>query len=266
MTRRAAAAAAVGAATLLVLSGCASDPTADPAASPAGSPSAEAITGTLTVFAAASLTDVFEELASDFEARHPEVEVVLSFGGSSGLAQQIVEGAPADVFASANEATMATVDDAGLATEPVAFASNTLQLIVPAGNPGSVTGLDDLARDDLVVALCDPAVPCGAAASTLLDLQNVTAIPDTLEQDVKAVATKVALGEVDAGLVYVTDARAAGTTVESVATRGADEVRNEYLISSIDDGPNPAAATAWLAFLDEPGSREILTHAGFGAP
>ncbi|TXK19924.1 molybdate ABC transporter substrate-binding protein [Homoserinibacter sp. GY 40078] len=222
--------------------------------------------GTITVLAAASLTESFDALAAEFERSHPGSHIMLSYGGSSGLAQQIVAGAPADVFASADEATMSTVDEAGLAADPTPFASNTLELVVPVGNPGDVNGIDDLARDELVVALCDPAVPCGAAAVRLLDLAGVAAAPDTLEQDVKAVLTKVTLDEADAGLVYVTDGRAAGGEVEELAIDGADEVRNRYLITAVDGGPNPRGAAAWIAFVTGEMGREVLADAGFGEP
>ncbi|TPW94604.1 molybdate ABC transporter substrate-binding protein, partial [Schumannella luteola] len=187
-------------------------------------------------------------------------------GGSSGLAAQLVEGAPADVFASANEATMTTVVDAGVVADPQPFATNVLQLVVPAGNPAGVTGLADLARPELVVALCDPAVPCGAAASSLLELAGVVAVPDTLEQDVKAVVTKVALGEVDAALVYTTDTIAAGDAVEAIPVPEADAVVNRYLIARLVDSANAPAADAWVAWVTGTHGRDALRRAGFGAP
>lgn len=226
----------------------------------------DALAGTVTVFAAASLTDVFDELAAAFEAEYPGVDVVLSYGGSSALAEQVVAGAPADVFAAANESTMTTVDDAGLAVAPTLFATNTLQLVVPAGNPAQVTGLADLARPELAIALCDVAVPCGAATTALLAAAGVEAQPDTLEEDVRAVLTKIRLGEADAGLVYVTDVAAAGDAVEGIDVPEASAVVNRYPISSLVEAPNPDAAAAFVDFVLSQRGRAALAAAGFGAP
>lgn len=212
------------------------------------------------VFAAASLTEAFDVLAVEFEAWNP-VDIVLNYGGSSTLAAQIVAGAPADVFAAASPDAMATVVDAGLATKPVVFATNTLELVVPAGNPGGVTGLADLADPDLVVVLCATEVPCGTASQRVLDLAGVVASADSYEQDVKAVLTKVALGEADAGLVYVTDVRAAGDAVEGLAFPEAAQVVNEYPIATIGGSPAAAEFVAWVL-----SSRSVFEGRGFGAP
>lgn len=222
--------------------------------------------GTLTVFAAASLTETFDALAAEFEAEHPQVEVVLNYGGSSSLATQITQGAPADVFAAANESTMQMVVDAGDASDAPIFATNTLVLVTPPGNPAGVTGLADLADPDLAIALCDPVVPCGSAAQTLLTNAGVTAVPDTLEEDVKAVLTKVELGEADAGLVYVTDAHAAGSTVEIVDVPEAQQVINRYPIAVLTGAPNPDAARAWVEFVLSDEGQTVLSDAGFLAP
>jgi molybdate transport system substrate-binding protein len=227
-------------------------------------PADDALGGSVTVLAAASLTDVFDDLAARFEADNPGVDVVLSFGGSSALAEQIVAGAPADVFAAADAAPMTRVADE--TTDPAVFASNTLQLAVPVGNPAGVRGLADLADPGLAVALCDPAVPCGAAAVELLDLAGVTASVDTLESDVRAALTKVALGEVDAALVYRTDVLAAGATVEGVAVPEAADVVNRYPIAVLRDARNPGVAQAFLDFVLSATGREVLRDAGFGAP
>ena len=143
--------------------------------------------GTVTVLAAASLTEAFTTLGEQFEAAHPGTTVTFSFGSSATLAAQAVQGAPADVLAAASTATMATVTDAGAAADPVDVATNTLEIAVPPGNPGGVRGLADLADPDLRVALCAPQVPCGAGAEQVLRAAGVTAAPDTLESDVKAV-------------------------------------------------------------------------------
>ncbi|GAA1061683.1 molybdate ABC transporter substrate-binding protein [Agromyces bracchium] len=240
---------------------------ADPEAGGTGAPSADSLeSGTVTVFAAASLTEAFEELAGRFEARHPEVDVVLNLGGSAALAEQVVAGAPADVFAAAAEAPMATVVDAGLADATTVFATNTLELVVPAGNPAGISGLDDLARPELRIALCDPTVPCGAAAATLLDEAGIEAAPDTLESDVKAVLTKVSLDEVDAGLVYRTDVRSAGDAVEGIEVPAAASVVNRYPIAALADAPHPHAAAAFAAFVTGAEGRQVLDGHGFGAP
>jgi molybdate transport system substrate-binding protein len=245
-----------GTAMILALAGCTASGPSQP-----GSP-----TGTLTVFAAASLTETFDALAARFESEHPGVDVVLNFGGSSSLATQITEGAPADVFAAADQSTMETVVEAGDAGDPVVFTTNTLVLVTPAGNPAGVTSLADLADPDLAIALCDPAVPCGSAAQRLLARVGVVARPDTLEEDVKAVLTKVELGEADAGLVYVTDAHAKGSTVELIDVPEAQQVTNRYPIAVVTGAPNPDAARAWVDYVLSDEGQAVLSEAGFLAP
>lgn len=255
---------AVAGAIVLAVSGC-SGP-ADGASTGGPASGAEAgPTGQVTVFAAASLTDVFGDIETRFEQVNPQVEVVVSYAGSSSLAQQIRQGAPADVFASADRATMATVEEEGVASGSTPFASNTLEIVVPAGNPGGVAGLADLARSDLAIALCEETVPCGAASATLLAAAGVAAAPDTLEQDVTSVLTKVRLGEADAGLVYRTDVIAAGDAVDGVPAAGAQDAVNVYPIAVLADAPNPVAAAAFAEFVLSDDAREILDAAGFGA-
>ena len=265
MTGRFAGSAAVAALAALVLAGCASAGAGG--TTPSAVPTeADTEPTTLTVFAAASLTEAFDELAEQFEAEHPSVEVTLSYGGSAALAQQVVEGAPVDVFASAAEPPMQTVVDAGLASDPVVFATNTLELVVPAGNPAGVTGLDDLADAGLRIALCDASVPCGAASVKLLEQEGVVAAPDTLESDVKAVLTKVSLGEVDAALVYRTDVIAAGDEVEGIEVPGAASVVNRYPIAALTEAGDPDAAAEFVAFVTGDAGRAVLAEAGFGKP
>lgn len=223
-------------------------------------------TTTVTVLAAASLTDALDEAAAAFEAAHPGVEITTSYGGSSALAEQIVSGAPADVFFAANEATMQTVTDAGLAVDPEVLLTNTLQLVVPAGNPGTVDGLADLADPALVVALCDPSVPCGAAAELLLEISGVAASVDTYEDDARATLTKVALGEVDAALVYRTDVLAAGADVEGIDIPLADRVVNSYPVALLGDAPHPEAAEEFIDYLRSAEAREVFERAGFVTP
>jgi molybdate transport system substrate-binding protein len=256
-----------GAAVLAAgIAACATPTGAGGAPASSASPSTQRAPATVTVFAAASLTEAFDLLAEEFEQRHPNVEVVLNSGGSAALAQQVVEGAPVDVFASAAEPPMQAVVDAGLAADPVVFATNTLQLVVPAGNPAGITGLGDLGRSQLRIALCDDSVPCGAASVRLLAQQGVQAAPDTLESDVRAVLTKVALGEVDAALVYRTDVLAGGDAVEGIEVPDAASVVNRYPIATITDAASPAAAADFASFVASDEGRAVLDELGFGAP
>jgi len=223
-------------------------------------------TGTITVFAAASLTEVFGALETAFEQQHPSADVVLSFGGSGALATQITEGAPADVFAAASGAPMDTVTEAGDAADPTVFTTNTLEIAVPPGNPAGITGLADLANPDLTIVLCDPSVPCGAAAETLMHQAGYQPAPDSLEEDVKAVLTKIELGEADAGLVYVTDVVAAGDRVDGIVVPEAADVVNRYPIAVITGAPNPEGARAWVDFVLSAEGQAALAAAGFVAP
>jgi molybdate transport system substrate-binding protein len=220
----------------------------------------------LTVFAAASLTDVFTELGDRFEQENPGLDVRFTFAGSSALATQIEQGAPADVFAAADEAQMARVVDSGLAADPEPFASNVLEIAVPPGNPARVTGLTDFARDELTLAVCAPEVPCGTAADELFAAANVSARPDTQEEDVRAALTKVQLGEVDAALVYATDVVAAGDSVEGVDVPEADRAVNRYPICLLTDAPDPGPARAFVDLVLSEDGRRALADAGFREP
>ncbi|MEU8179390.1 molybdate ABC transporter substrate-binding protein [Micromonospora sp. NPDC049047] len=225
------------------------------------------VTGTVTVFAAASLTESFTRIGKDFEAAHPGSTVTLNFAGSSALANQINQGAPADVFASASPTNMTTVTKAGAADgAPSVFARNQLVIAVPRGNPAAVTGLADLSRPGVKVALCANQVPCGAAARTALDAAGVTLTPVTLEQDVKGALAKVKLGEVDAALVYRTDARAASADVTGVEFPESARAINDYPIVALRDAPNPDGARAFVAYVTSTPARAILAEAGFQAP
>ena len=212
----------------------------------------------VTVFAAASLTDVLPAL--DPGPRY-------SFGGSDTLALQIREGAPADVFASTAPKNMAAVTDAGNASgTPTTFVRNQLVIVVAKGNPEAVEGLSDLTRPGLKVALCAEAVPCGAAARTALDAAGVRLTPVTLEQDVKAALAKVKLGEVDAALVYRTDARAAAADVTGVEFPESARAINDYPVVALAGGPNRAGADAFVAYVTSDAAGTILTEAGFQTP
>ncbi|MFI1580899.1 molybdate ABC transporter substrate-binding protein [Embleya sp. NPDC020630] len=274
---RRAIAATLLAGAMVTLAACGDDdgkksdkdaPKAAPQA-PGSTPAADAkpLKGTVTVFAAASLTETFTALGKQFETAHPGVTVKFNYGGSSALAASINQGAPADVFASADEKNMKLVTDGKSADgTPTAFAKNTLQIAVAPGNPKNVKSLADLKRDGLKVAQCAPQVPCGAAAKTALDAGGVKFTPSTLEQDVKAALTKLTLGEVDAALVYRTDVKAAGAKVVGVDFPESAQAVNTYPIVPLAKAPNADAAKAFVAFvLAEPG-RTALTAAGFQAP
>ena len=225
------------------------------------------MTGQVVVLAAASLTETFDALAAEFEAENPGVDIVISYGGSSALAEQIIGGAPAAIFAAASTDTMQSVVDAGLTLgEPVVFARNLLGIAVPPGNPGRIMGLDDLADPAKTIALCAPEVPCGAAAVQAFERAGLTPAPDTLEPDVKSVLTKVKLGEVDAGLVYRTDVLAAGDEVEGIELTDDQQVATDDVIVALDPAGSSAAAQAFLAFLLSDHARQVFIDAGFEAP
>lgn len=217
----------------------------------------------LTVFAAASLQGSFDEIARLFEAENPGIDVQpIVYDGSSTLAAQIAEGAPADVFAAADEATMAGIGD--LATTTDIFATNTLVVAVPEGNPGDVQSIGDLGDPQRTVVLCAPEVPCGAAAERLLAGAGVRVDAASYEQNVAAVLTKVAADEADAGLVYATDV--VGRPVESFVPEGAADVVNRYPIAPLEGSADPAAAEAFVAFVVSGPGRAVLEDRGFGAP
>lgn len=259
--RRLALTTAVAASVALALTGCA---TAAPAATPTTHGPA-ALHGTVIVAAAASLQAAFDTSIVQFEKEYPGVQVKPSYDGSSTLATQIIGGAPVDVFASADEATMKLVTDKDLAETPVTFARNTLVIVVPKNNPGDVRDLADLANPRVTVVLCAPAVPCGAASRTLLQNQGVKVTPASDEQNVTAVLTKVRTGEADAGLVYVTDAKTTDQ-VQAITPKGAADVVNTYPIAVLKDAPNPAAARAFVRFVTGRAGQAILAKYGFQKP
>ncbi|TDD76808.1 molybdate ABC transporter substrate-binding protein [Actinomadura darangshiensis] len=222
---------------------------------------------TLTVFAAASLTETFTSLGKTFESAHPGVKVRFNFGGSSTLAQQITQGAPADVFASASPATMKTVTDAGDASgQPQVFTKNRLVIAIPEDNPGKVAKVSDLSRPGLKVVLCAVQVPCGAAAKTALGAAGVEVEPVSREKDVKAVLTKVTLGEADAGLVYRTDAKAAGGKVTGIEFPEAAKAINDYPIAEVAKAPQSALAKEFIQLVRGAQGKAALGRAGFEAP
>jgi molybdate transport system substrate-binding protein len=248
---------------VLVLAGCGNNDVGSPAAS-GSSPSA--VSGTITVFAAASLTESFGTLGRQFEAAHPGTTVRFNFAASSALAQSIGQGAPADVFASAGARNMDTAVKGGDAASPTTFAKNVMEIALPPDNPGGVGSLADLAKAGLKVALCQEQVPCGATAKQALDEAKVTVRPVTLGADVKAVLTAVELGEVDAGIVYRTDVRAAGAKVRGVEIPADRNASTSYLIARLTDAPNAAGAKAFVDYVLSADGRSVLAEAGFAAP
>jgi molybdate transport system substrate-binding protein len=240
-------------AAIALLGGCGANTTGEPT--------------TLTVFAAASLTEAFEKLAPGFEHDNANVKVRYNFGGSSALAQQINQGAPADVFAAASPATMKTVIDAGNGDAVAStFVRNQLVIAVPPKNPKAIKGLADLARPGLKVALCAEQVPCGAAAKAVLAAAGVGLTPVTLEQDVKAALAKVRLGEADAALVYRTDVRSASSDVEGVEFPESGKAINDYPIVVVKNAPNKVAAQAFVAYVTTGQGRAVLAALGFQLP
>ncbi|MDR1186018.1 MAG: molybdate ABC transporter substrate-binding protein [Bifidobacteriaceae bacterium] len=215
----------------------------------------------LTIYAAASLTEPFEQIAVDFEAANPGVETVLSFDGSSTLVTQISEGAPADVFASADQANMDKATQAGLAGTPAVFTSNALTIAVPAGNPGDVTSLADLAKSDLRTVVCAEAVPCGALARQAATAAGIELKPVSEEQNVKAVLAKITSGEAEAGLVYVTDVLAAGDAVEQIELPTA--VTTEYPVAVLTGAAEPGLAQAFIDYLVSAPAQAVLAERGF---
>ncbi|MER6960462.1 molybdate ABC transporter substrate-binding protein [Streptomyces sp. NPDC000618] len=268
-TRRTLQAAAAGAAALLALSACSSSDdsastTSDSSASASSSPK---LSGTVTVFAAASLKESFTELGAAFEKANPGTKVTFNFGGSDTLAASITGGAPADVFASASPKTMAIVTDAkDNATEPTTFVRNQLEIATLPGNPDKIASLKDLTKSGLKVVLCDKTVPCGAAAQKALDAGKLKLTPVSYEQDVKAALTKVELKEADAAVVYKTDVHAAGDKVEGVDFPESADAINEYPIALLKDAPNAEAAKAFIALVQSAEGRQVLTEAGFLKP
>jgi molybdate transport system substrate-binding protein len=252
---------ALAAAAALTVPACGGQQTSAP---PASATPSNAVAGQITVFAAASLTDAFGEIGKAFEQANPGTTVQFNFVGSSTLAQQINQGAPADVFASANQAQMDVVAKAGSTTgTPTVFTSNTLQIVVPPGNPAGVQGLQDFGKQELKIALCAEQVPCGAASHQVFQAAGVTPAPDTSEQDVRAVLTKVSLGEADAGLVYKTDVLSGGVEVEGIDFPEAAQAVNEYPITVLAKAPNAAGGQAFVDYVLSADGQAVLEKYGF---
>ncbi len=249
--------------TVLTLTGCSSSSGA--ASSMSSVSSGSAPTGTLTIFAAASLQKTFDEMKVRFTAANPGVTVkTIEYDGSSILVTQLENGADADVFASADDANMAKVSN--LTNAPVEFASNELEIAVAPGNPKKITGLADLAKAGTSVVLCATGVPCGTAAQKALTAAKVTITPVSSEQNVTAVVTKIAGGEADAGLVYQTDVKANSGKIDGVNFPEAAQAVNSYPIATLKATKNLAAAQAFVALVTGAQGRQLLSDAGFGQP
>ncbi|MFF6805986.1 molybdate ABC transporter substrate-binding protein [Streptomyces sp. NPDC012616] len=256
-------------AALLALSACSSsDSDSSTTSGSAASDSAsDKLSGTVTVFAAASLKESFTTLGKEFEKAHPGTKVTFSFGGSDTLAASITAGAPADVFASASPKTMAIVTDKGDAQgTPATFVRNQLEIAALPGNPDGIASLKDLTRSSLKVVLCDKTVPCGAAAQKALDASKLKLTPVSYEEDVRSALNKVVLKEADAAVVYRTDVKAAGDKVEGVDFPESAQAVNEYPITLLKGSKNVGTAKAFIALVQSADGQKVLTDAGFLQP
>ena len=236
---------------LVFVVGCGSDDTGGP----------EEVT--IRVFAAASLTQAFTTLGTQFEEDHPGTEVELNFGPSSGLAEQIGSGAPADVFASASPSNMETLVSAGDVEDPQDFATNSMEIAVPPDNPAGIRSLEDLARPGVKIALCQAQVPCGKVAAEVFANADLTVQPVTEEVDVKSVLTKVTLGEVDAGVVYVTDVLAAGDAVTGIEIPASQNASTSYPIAALDGSEHQTEAAEFVDLVLSADGAKVLEEAGF---
>jgi molybdate transport system substrate-binding protein len=253
------------AAAVVALAGCSAGTPA--ATSTPTNGEASTLSGEITVFAAASLTGTFTDIASEFEGANPGTSIALNFAGSSDLATQITEGAPADVFASADTKNLTTLADAGLLEgDSVDFATNVLTIAVPPGNPAHIAEFADLAGADVKTVVCAPQVPCGAATEAVEAASGVTLTPVSEESSVTDVLGKVTSGEADAGLVYVTDVAAAGDAVEGIPFDETGEAVNTYPIAQVGENANAELGAAFIDYVTGPDGQAVLNAAGFGAP
>ncbi|MEU9446858.1 molybdate ABC transporter substrate-binding protein [Streptomyces sp. NPDC048304] len=266
-TRRILQLAGAGATALMVLSACSSSSDSKDSASGASGAASPKLSGNVTVFAAASLKESFTTLGEEFEKDHPGTKVSFNFGGSDTLAASITGGAPADVFAAASPKTMAIVTDKKDASgTPATFVRNQLEIATLPGNPHKVASLKDLTESGLKVVLCDKTVPCGAAAQKALDAARLKLTPVSYEQDVKSALNKVELKEADAAVVYKTDVKSAGGTVEGVEFPESAKAINDYPIVLLKNAPNAAAAKAFIALVRSAEGQKVLGEAGFLKP
>jgi molybdate transport system substrate-binding protein len=253
------------AASSSLLAGCGSASSSS-APSASTTQSSAAASGAITVFAASSLTDAFTTLGAQFEKAHPGSTITFNFGASSALATQITQGAPADVFASASATTMASVVATKAAERPTTFAKNVMQIAVPPNNPAHIDALADLATPGVKVALCQVAVPCGSVAAKVFANAKLTVTPVTQEADVKSTLAKVELGEVDAGVVYVTDVLAAKGKVTGIDIPADVNASTSYPIAALTASKNPSLATAFVDYVLSADGVSVLAAAGFRQP
>ncbi|PZF13886.1 molybdate ABC transporter substrate-binding protein [Curtobacterium sp. MCPF17_011] len=262
---RSTAVLAAGALLALTLGGCVSTPASGGPSTSATSGAAPS--GSITVFAAASLQRTFTTLGHDFEQAHPGTTVTSSFAGSSDLVSQIRNGAPADVIASADQATTAELGEQTLASgSPRAFATNTLEIAVAPGNPHHIRGLADLDDPGVQLVTCAAPVPCGAATLAVERSSGVDLHPVSEEQSVTDVLGKVRSGQADAGIVYRTDVQGAGRDVTGVPFAAADDAVNTYPISVLRDAANPVLARSFTSYVLSSAGQRTLRDAGFGKP
>ena len=242
---------------VLAFSGCA-------ASSEPGTESGDGVSGSIIVHAAASLTSAFEEAARRFSADEPDVDITFNFAGSSTLAAQLIEGAPGDIVATADTITMDTIEGSGaLDTSPLVFATNSAVIAVERGNPLSIQTLEDLSAKDASVVLCAPEVPCGAYARRILENADIALTPRSYEDNVKAVLSKVSLGEADAGIVYATDVEG-NASVDAVGIDPSVNITARYPIAALRNARNSSAARAFIDFLLSDEGQSILASFGFG--
>lgn len=248
-----------GAAAMVLVAGCSSS-----GGDSANNTSSNKISGAITVDAASSLTEAFDTLKARFENDHPGTTITISYGASTDFATQIGQGAPADVFAAASTSSMDAIG--GQAVNPTNFATNTLEIAVPPGNPAGIHSVSDLAKPGIKVAVCDPEVPCGAVAQQVFANAGITVHPAANLADVKSTLAAVESREVDAGVVYVTDVRAAGSQVGGVPIPDDVNASTTYPIAVLEEAKNPVLAQAWVDFVRSPAGRQVLTADGFGRP
>jgi molybdate transport system substrate-binding protein len=255
--RRYCALAALVPSAALLVTGCSSSGPGD------GNSAVGGITGSLNIYAASSLTEAFDTIKTQFIKAHPGVSITITYGASSDLATQIDNGAPVDVFASAATSNMDSVKSA---IDPTNFVANTMEIAVPPSNPGKIASVNDLAKPGVKVAVCDPAVPCGVVAQKVFLNAGITVKPAASEQDVKSTLSAVESGEVDAGVVYVTDVRAAGKDVKGIAIPAAQNATTEYPIAALKSAKNLPTAKAFVSYVLSTTGKKVLMADGFTAP
>lgn len=251
---------------VVTVAGCSSSGASPSGGSPSGSSAGGGLSGSITVFAASSLTEAFTTLGQQFKRAHPGTDVTFNFDSSSTLAESITQGQQADVFASASPKNMATVVSAGDAANPTNFVKNRMEIATPPGNPAHIRTVADLGKPGVKVALCDPAVPCGSTAQEVFVNAKVTVKATASEPDVKSTLGVIETKEVDAGMVYVTDVRSAGSKVVGVKIPDAINASTTYPIAVVTKSQNQPLAQAWVAYVLSAAGQKVLTADGFLRP